>query len=107
MRAIALPAPGARAAGTAFLDEVALDWAGGTEQGPPAILIPPMKVPAFTTFPTSPLNQASAARRGLPHSSPPRPTTGPSRSSVVRRSIVGSATRTGIEENVPAGVVTS
>src|SRR6058998_2753647 len=44
---------------------------------------------------------------GLPHSSPPRPTTGPSRSSVVRRSIVGSATRTGIEENVPAGVVTS
>src|SRR6266571_4782821 len=66
-----------------------------------------MKVTAFTTFPTSPLNQASAARRGLPHSSPPRPTTGPSRSSVVRRSIVGRATRTGIEENVPAGAVTS
>src|SRR6059036_726202 len=66
-----------------------------------------MNVTAFTTFPTSPLNQASAARRGLPHSSPPRPTTGPSRSSGARRSIVGRATRTGIDENVPAGVVTS
>src|SRR5881628_924977 len=68
--------------------------------------MPPMKDTAFTTFPTSPLNHASAARRGWPHSSPPRPTTGPSRSSVARRSIVGRATRTGIDENVPAGVVT-
>src|SRR5256712_929625 len=65
-----------------------------------------MNETAFTTFPTSPLNHASAARRGWPHSSPPRPTTGPSRSSVARRSIVGRATRTGIEANVPAGVVT-
>src|SRR3989442_14968890 len=65
-----------------------------------------MNETAFTTFPTSPLNHASAARRGWPHSSPPRPTTGPSRSSVARRSIVGRARRTGIDENVPAGVVT-
>src|SRR2546428_5203357 len=65
-----------------------------------------MNETAFTTFPTSPLNHASAGRRGWPHSSPPRPTTGPSRSSVARRSIVGRATRTGIEANVPAGVVT-
>src|SRR5438445_11006943 len=65
-----------------------------------------MNETAFTAFPTSPLNHASAARRGWPHSSPPRPTTGPSRSSVARRSIVGRATRTGIEANVPAGVVT-
>src|SRR5438445_8416364 len=68
--------------------------------------MPPMKDTAFTTFPTSPLSRASPARRGRPRPSPPRPPTGPSRSSVARPSIVGRATRTGIDENVPAGVVT-
>src|SRR5713226_4306572 len=103
-RGIRFPSPAANAAGKERVTVGVYDrW---NDASSATIFIPPMRVTAFTTFPTSPLNHASAARRGRPHSSPPRPSTGPSRSSVVNRSIVGRATRTGIEANVPAGVVT-
>src|SRR6266852_1526473 len=103
-RGIRFPSPAANAAGKERVTVGVYDrW---NDASSATIFIPPMKETAFTTFPTSPLNHASAARRGWPHSSPPRPTTGPSRSSVARRSIVGRARRTGIDENVPAGVVT-